>query len=551
MASVEQSPEKTRSALSHFPSRDECVIADILEARAAREPDSCVVMFEGESWSSSQAAHRAWHMAHGLIREGVTPGEAVSVWGPTMPEIVQAWWGINAAGGIYSPLNLAARGSFLEHALNIAKPRILIAHAGLLERLAAINVPTLELVVSIGDVPDVTLPWRIIEFGELLSSTAMTRPELAVPREPWDDFALVYTSGTTGPSKGVQLSYASHRLYADNLVWPELGEGDRFLIALPLSHVAGTSIAYGMLLRGGTVVLPAAFNARTFWDDIRRYGATATFVIHGMVSFLLAQEPAEGDRENPLRFVYMGPLTRVSEFCRRFDVRVYTGFGMTELPLALRSELNPTHVTTVGSPLHPDYECRLVDEHDLPVADGTPGELVVRHKWPWVINSGYRDMPQATAEAWRNGWFHTGDQLVVDDAGGWVFIDRAKDAIRRRGENISSYEVEAEVLTYDEVEEVAAVAVANPDIEGSAGDEEVKIVVVPVKGRMVDPERLTHYLIPRMPKHMVPRFIEVADALPRSPSFKIKKAELRAAGVTAATWDREKAGITLKRERLD
>jgi crotonobetaine/carnitine-CoA ligase len=551
MALIEQSPEKTRSALSHFPSRDECVIADILEARAAREPDSCVVVFEDESWSSAQAAQRAWQMAHGLIREGVAPGETVSVWGPTMPQIVQAWWGINAAGGIYSPLNLAARGSFLEHALNIAKPRILIAHAGLLERLEGIEVPTLELVVSIGDVPDVTLPWRIIDLRELLSSTATTRPELAVPREPWDDFALVYTSGTTGPSKGVQLSYASHRLYADNLVWPELGADDRFLIALPLSHVAGTSITYGMLLRGGTVVLPAAFNARTFWDEVRRYGATATFVIHGMVSFLLAQEPVERDSENPLRFVYMGPLTRVAEFCRRFDVRVYTGFGMTELPLALRTELNPTHETTVGTPLHPDYECRLVDEHDLPVADGTPGELVVRHKWPWVINSGYRDMPQATAEAWRNGWFHTGDQLVVDDAGAWIFIDRAKDAIRRRGENISSYEVEAEVLTYEDVEEVAAVAVANPDIEGSAGDEEVKIVVVPVKGRAVDPEQLTHYLIPRMPRHMVPRYIEVADALPRSPSFKIKKAELRAAGVSAATWDREKAGITLKRERLD
>jgi crotonobetaine/carnitine-CoA ligase len=536
--------------LDHFPSRQEAVIADILEARAARAPDSCVAVFENESWTSAEAACRAWTLANGLIAEGVVPGETVSVWGPTMPEIIQAWWGINAAGGIYAPLNLAARGSFLEHALNIATPRILIAHAGLLERLADVNVPTLELVVSIGAVPDVELPCRVITLAELLDGAASTRPELDVPREPWDDFALVYTSGTTGPSKGVRLSYASHRLYADNLVWAELGENDRFMIALPLSHVAGTSITYGMLQRGGTVVLPAAFNAKSFWDDIRTYGATATFIIHGMVSFLLAQPPSKRDRENPLRFVYMGPLTRVQDFCQRFDVRIYTGFGMTELPLALRSDLDPTHEATVGRPFNPDYECRLVDEHDLPVPDGTPGELIVRHKWPWVINSGYRGMPEATADAWKNGWFHTGDQLVVDAAGEWVFVDRAKDAIRRRGENISSYEVEAEVLSHQDVDQVAAIAVVNPDIEGTAGDEEVKVVVVPVVGRTVDPEELIRYLIPRMPRHMVPRYVEVADSLPRSPSFKIKKAELRAAGVTAATWDREQAGIKLKREQL-
>ena len=191
-----------------------------------------------------------------------------------------------------------------------------------------------------------------------------------------------------------------------------------------------------------------------------------------------------------------------------------------------------------------------MDEHDRPVPDGTPGELVVRHKYPWVINSGYKDMPVATASAWRNGWFHTGDQLMVDDDGEWIFVDRAKDAIRRRGENISSYEVEAEVLAHPDVDQVAAIAVPNPDMEQSAGDQEVKVVIVPVAGRSVDPTELVEFLIPRMPRHMVPRYIEVVDELPRTPSFKIKKADLRAAGLTAETWDREKAGIKLKREKL-
>jgi crotonobetaine/carnitine-CoA ligase len=159
-------------------------------------------------------------------------------------------------------------------------------------------------------------------------------------------------------------------------------------------------------------------------------------------------------------------------------------------------------------------------------------------------------MPEATAEAWRNGWFHTGDQLLVNEDGDWVFVDRSKDAIRRRGENISSYEVEAEVLSHKDIDQAAAVAVPNPDMEESAGDEEVKVVIVAVKGRTIDPRALTEYLVPRMPRHMIPRFIEIVDELPRTPSFKIKKAELRQAGITAATWDREKAGVRLERQTL-
>jgi crotonobetaine/carnitine-CoA ligase len=526
------------------------VIADMLAAQASARGEHPFVVFADETWTYAEAASKAWQLATGLIGEGVTPGESVSVWCPTCPEMLQAWFGINAAGAIYAPLNLAARGSFLEHALNLAKPRLLIAHSGLVERLVGLDVPSLELVVCIGGVPDVRVPWRLIDYEALLSPADATRPDLAEPTEPWDDFALVYTSGTTGPSKGVRLSYASHRLYADSLVWSEIGSEDRFMVSVPLSHVGGTSLTYAMLQRGGTVVLPGGFSAREFWSDVRRYEATASFVIHGMVSFLLGQPPREDDADSPLRFVYMGPLTRVQEFAQRFGVKIWTGFGMTELPTALRSGLNPTSETTVGRPFNPDFECRLVDEHDLPVPDGTPGELIVRHRLPWVMNSGYKDMPEATASAWRNGWFHTGDQMLVDEDGEWVFVDRAKDAIRRRGENISSYEVESEVLSYPEVDQVAAIAVANPDMEDSAGDQEVKVVIVPVAGSEIDPAALTEYLVPRMPRHMVPRFIEIVDELPRTPSFKVKKADLRAAGITAQTWDREKAGVKLGREKL-
>jgi carnitine-CoA ligase len=541
---------ETPGILPHFPTRAECVLPNLLEGQASARGDETFVVFPDESWTFAEAADRAWQLGAGLIREGVVPGEPVCVWSPTRPELIQSWFGINAAGAVYVPLNLASRGSFLEHALNLVGARVLIAHSGLIDRLSGLDLPALELVVTVGEPSAIDPPWRMIEFERLLGPRGSERPVPARTIEPWDNFAIVYTSGTTGPSKGVQLSYASHRLYADSLVWADIGPGDRFMVSVPMSHVAGTSLTYAMLQRGGTIVLPGSFDAKSFWDEVRRYGATATFIIHGMVSFLLGQPARETDGDNSLRYVYMGPLTQVEEFARRFSVQIYTGFGMTELPLALRSELNPTSETTVGRPFNPDYECRLVDDHDLPVPAGTPGELIVRHRHPWVINSGYKDMPDATARAWRNGWFHTGDQLQVGPSGEWIFVDRTKDAIRRRGENISSYEVEAEVLSHDAVDQVAAVAVPNPDIEGSAGDEEVKVVIVPVHGRTIDPLELVEYLIPRMPRHMVPRFVEIVDELPRTPSFKVKKEVLRAAGVTASTWDRERAGVRLRRERL-
>jgi crotonobetaine/carnitine-CoA ligase len=269
-----------------------------------------------------------------------------------------------------------------------------------------------------------------------------------------------------------------------------------------------------------------------------------------MVPILLSQPPRDDDRDNTLRYVYMGPLGQSHEFRERFGVSVYMGFGMTELPVVLRTELDPVSETTTGRPFNPDFECRLVDEHDLEVPEGASGELIVRHRYPWVINSGYKDMPEATARAWRNGWFHTGDRLRVDERGDWVFVDRTKDAIRRRGENISSYEVEAEVRSHPDVDQVAAVAVPNPDLHEATGEEEIKVVVVPVGGRTIDPLELVEYLVPRMPRHMVPRFVEFAGELPMSPSFKVKKAELRAAGITENTWDRERAGVKLKREQL-
>ena len=540
-------------AVTVLPTREECVVADLLERRALKTPERTFAVFpDGSEWTCRRTAEEAWRWGNALAGLGVRPGDCVSVWVPTGPDVLGAWFGANAAGGIYAPLSLAARGGYLEHTLNLAESKVLVAHPGLAPRLAGLNLPHLETVLVVGGRLDEQLPFRTVSFEETVAPAPATRPWLPRPTEPWDHVSLIYTSGTTGPSKGVLTAYASLWAYDRYFIWDDLGPGDRFLQPLPMFHTAGTGCTYSMLRRGASVALVDGFNPRTFWADVRRLGATGSLVIHAMVSYLLDQPPAPDDADNPLRVVYMGPLSRVQEFSERFGVGVYTGFGMTEVPCPIRSELNPANEKAMGRRVDPEnFEVRLVDDNDVPVPVGTPGELVVRHRLPWLINSGYRNMPEATARAWRNGWFHTGDQLQEDEQGNLYFLDRVKDAIRRRGENISSFEVEAEVLAHPEVREVAAVAVPNPDTIAEAGDEEVKVVVVREEGSELTARELVEFLIPRMPRHWVPRFVEFADELPRTPSFKVKKADLRAAAITPATWDREAAGIRLKRENLN
>ena len=268
-----------------------------------------------------------------------------------------------------------------------------------------------------------------------------------------------------------------------------------------------------------------------------------------MTSFLLAQPRRDGDRDHPVRVAYMGPLSHTREFTERFGISIWTNFGMTEAPGPLASVLDPENEASCGRPVDPvNYEVRLVDENDIPVPRGTPGELVLRHRLPWMINLGYKSMPGATATAWRNGWFPTGDQFREDEEGNFYFLGRVKDAIRRRGENISSTEVEAEIAEHPDVKEVAVVAVANPDVAEEAGDEEVKAVIVLEEGSELDPAALVEFLVRRMPRYWLPRFVEFVPELPRTESYKVKKAMLRATGVTLATWDRERAGLTPERE---
>src|SRR5882757_2715152 len=499
-----------------FPTREEVVVSALLVDRAARHPEKVFLAYEdGSEWTYRKTLEESWRAADALAALGVGRGDAVSVLLPAGAALMRVWLGAATIGAVFAPLNLAARGRFLEHTLNIAGGGVLVVHAGLADRLIGLEVPALQTVVVVGQLDGVELPWPVFSLDDIIASARTEPPAVGESVQPWDDAVLIYTSGTTGPSKGVVCSYAALWMFHRNFVWTDVGEDDRFLLALPMFHMAGVGCTYAMLVRGGSVALLPAFDAKRFWHDVTRFGATTSCVLHAMVSFLLSQPPAPEDADNPLRVVYMGPLSQVKEFSQRFGVDVYTAFGMTEVPVPIRSGLNPTNERSCGRAIDPsDFEVIVADENGIRVSAGEPGELLARHRLPWVMNSGYRGMPEATLQAWAHGWFHTGDQFIEDSEGNFYFVDRVKDAIRRRGENISSFEVEQDVLANPEDEDVGAVAVPNPDVAAGTGHERVKVVLVRSERSGLTPVAHAIYLVDRMPRHWVPRFIEFVSEPP-------------------------------------
>jgi crotonobetaine/carnitine-CoA ligase len=360
-----------------------------------------------------------------------------------------------------------------------------------------------------------------------------------------DIACMIYTSGTTGPSKGVLMPWGELHQFVtalpDNII---TSDGAHYL-CLPVFHVSGKSGIYICAHHDARMVVRETFSLTEFWSDVRAFGVTSTGLIGVMASFLMAMPEQPDDADNPLVNVSMGPLVaEVEEFKRRFDVQVSTGYGMTEIGVPLASDgWNLANGTSCGRLRtgYPGYEVRVVDDWDRPLGPDQVGELIVRTAEPWTMNAGYHNMPAETAAAWRNGWFHTGDAFTYDRDGNYYFVDRIKDAIRRRGENISSFEVEAYVTRHPAVAECAAVAVPSEHSE-----DEVKVVVVPAADQSVDPRQLIEFLIPTMPRFMIPRYVEVVDALPKTPTMRVRKVELReSGGAGTGVWDREAAGVEL------
>ena len=326
---------------------------------------------------------------------------------------------------------------------------------------------------------------------------------------------------------------------------PYVDQTDRSLVNMPLFHAGGTIYVIMTLANGGSCLIDMHFKTDEFWQTVRRYQITSVCLVSAMIAFLSKIPPRDDDKNNPLVKALCIPWNQEARLMgERYDIDVRTCFNMTEISGPLVSESYPSKNGTCGK-VREGVEVRGVDENDCEVAPGIAGELRLRTERPWSMNHGYYKNPEATAAAWRNGWFHTGDSFTYDDEGYFYFVDRIKDAIRRRGENISSFEVENEVIAFESVLEVAAIPVPS-----ELGEDEVMIVVVPVDGSSIDPAALFDFLVPRMAHFMLPRYIRILDTLPKTPTQKVQKHLLKKEGVTADSWDREIAGIAVKRDRI-
>jgi carnitine-CoA ligase len=527
------------------PAAEDCVLRPLLERRAAEMPDRVFARFaDGATWTYRQTRDVARRAALGFQRLGVGHGETVLSWLPNGPDALRVWFGLNYLGAVYVPVNLAYRGRILEHVVENADARILVSHPQLVDRLASVGRGRLAEVILVAGEPAAPLDGLRVHDATVLTPDGDALPALTRDIQPWDLQTVIYTSGTTGPSKGVMSTYA-HLHASGGMSFPFIGAGDRCLVNLPLFHVGGTACVYAMLVKGGSIALVEAFDTARFWPTVRETGTTTVVLLGVMASFLVKQAATPRDREHSLRTAIMVPLCEDAEaFSRRFGCDIYTVFNMTEISTPIRSERNPSPLGTCGTP-RPGVEVRIVDENDCEVAPGTVGELIVRTDAPWAMNHGYFRNPEATARAWRNGWFHTGDAFRRDAEGHYFFVDRIKDAIRRRGENISSFEVETEVCAHPAVREAAAVAVPSEHAE-----DEVLVAVSLAQGAALDPAELIGFLLPRMAHFMVPRYVRVVAELPKTPTQKVQKHLIRAEGVTADTWDRAAAGIEVKRERI-
>lgn len=526
-----------------LPPRNQCVLRHILEARAAEHPDRPYVRFEdGTVWTYAETLDHARRAASGLAKLGVGAGEAVFVLLPNGPDFLKIWFGMNFLGAILAAANVALRGALLEHLVQLSDARVAVVDQSLLDRFDGIDMGSVATILVSGGREDRTAgSIDILPIEAAIDQpTATAVPDTTV--EPWDTQFILFTSGTTGPSKGAIVPYVQMHDLVMTSFGSRLNESDNYLLNMPLFHISGTRAAAGMMMLGGSFSLVTHFRTETFWDTVRETSATACVLLGAAATFLETQPERADDADNPMRLVAMLPMVSDARgWSRRFNVDLTTSYGMSELSMPIISDVNPSNTESCGK-LRPGYQARIVDEHDREVPEGEAGELILRADRPWTISPGYWRMPEATAAAWRNGWFHTGDRFRRDADGLYFFVDRQKDVIRRRGENISSFEVEAELLRHPDIREAAAIAVPSPH-----GEDDVMVVVAALPGSTLTAVELFEHLRPRMAHFMLPRYIRFMSALPKTPSLRTQKHMLRAEGVTGDSWDREAAGIKVRR----
>jgi crotonobetaine/carnitine-CoA ligase len=482
------------------------------------------------TYAELDARARAW--AASLAARGVAPGDHVATMLPNTFDAHLTMLALGWLNVVEVPLNVAFTGRMLAYSLDHADATTLMVAPEFRDAVAAVegDLAGLRRVITLD----------VATRPELDAGAADGALELVGPQYR-DVHSLMFTSGTTGPSKAVITPWAVVYQFWSWVPDDALGQGDALYCAMPLFHNSGRSAFNYAMARGARFVFRDKFSATQFWDDVRATRCVTAALVGPMTALLAAAPPRPDDGDTPLRHAILGPMIpEMEQFEARFGVRVATGYGQTETGMVVTTGWDHGPWQNCGR-VRKDYpwpEVRIVDEFDEPVAPGQVGELVVRSAEPWALNVGYYRMPEQTAAAWRNGWFHTGDAFRCDDDGWFYFVDRLRDTIRRRGENISSFEVETLVAEHPAVAECAAIGVP-----AELGEDDVMVAVIVADPDRFEPAELLDFLTPRMPKFMLPRYVEVVADLPRTEaSMRVRKHELRTRGVTPETWDRDAAG---------
>jgi crotonobetaine/carnitine-CoA ligase len=523
---------------------DPATVPDLIRARAKERAAQVFLRFEDRSYTYEDVDTLTNRTANSLRRLGVDKGTHVALLMKNSPELLWLLWGLGKLGAVAVPLNTEARGHQLAYFLRQSESTTLVVDSDLLDVVepCMTDGPEFENVIYAGPRdrgwPD-HLARSVIDVAELLAGDSTP---VEVHLTAGDLHALNYTSGTTGPSKAVMSPHGQPMAVA-GLLAEEFGYSDKdvFYTCLPLFHVnALWYTAVTALWSGAAVVLGRRFSATRFWSEVNAAGATVINLLGAMTNMLEKQVPTPEERSHSVRLALVAPTSpKLAELLEsRYGIAVISLFAATEtFPVTV---LRPEEVTplTAGSAGRESRlaEIRIGDADGRQVPTGTPGEILVRPRQPATMSMGYWKMPAETVTANDGLWFHTGDRAYLDENGYLFFVDRIKEVIRRRGENISSYEVEAVILEHPEVVEAAAIP-----IQSEMSEDEVGVFVVRRPGATLTEEELVEYCIPRMAKYMVPRFVRWADELPRTASQKIEKYKLRtlAAETVVEFWDRQ------------
>jgi crotonobetaine/carnitine-CoA ligase len=518
---------------AHDPTR--WVLPAVLAEQARTNGDKMfVAMVDGDQLTFRELHDQAAKVAGMLAMRGIEAGDRVALLLPNSLDFVRAWNGIGRLGAIAVPLNNELTGPFLEHPLRDSAPSLLIIHADYLSRLDDLRgLSEVDILVVSAEEPGDSAYRR---FSDWPSAAPI---DGAMP-SPHDIACIMYTSGTTGAPKGVMMPHAHCYLFGLGVVDNAgIVDDDHYYICLPLFHANGLLMQLSAtMIAGATATIRERFSASAWLDDIRTCGATVTNSLGAISAFVVGQPPQPSDRDHSLRLILSAPNHPDHEHAwrERFGIAdVIGGYGMTEVNIPLYGERGSPRPGACGRPYRRYFEVEIRD----PVTDiqrdvGEVGEIMVRPLTPGGFMAGYFGQPQKTVEAWRNLWFHTGDAGRMDADGYVYFVDRIKDCIRRRGENISAADIEASFIDLPGLAEVAAYAVPS---EIAGGEDEIMLAIVALPGAIISPAAVAEHARRKMPRFAQPRWLEVAAKLPKTGTEKVIKTELRQAGVTPRAVD--------------